>query len=146
MKPTLRAVEMLRQEGFERIGIFLGGQILGLPRGKDDEYVRFFAPQVITSRGGSALVGVIGSMEVEALKNWKQIDRISEWFVISLFSANFPSLRSPPILGVSDEEDRAWCRSIAKIAYHFPANYVQLEKLLAEKGEIAGVAIDRFDG
>lgn len=145
MKPSAKAVELLCREGFERIGTFLGGQILGLPKSEGDDYVRFFAPQVISTRGGKALVGVIGSMEVSALKDWKQISRLSKYFVVSLYSANFPALRSPPSLGLSDEEDRAWCRSIADVAHQFPANYGQLERLMATKGEIAGLAIDRLD-
>jgi hypothetical protein len=83
-------------------------------------------------------------METSALNIWKQIDRLSNHFVISIYSANFPSLRAPPTLGLSDEEDRAWCRSIADVAYQFPAKYIQLEQLMAVK-EIAGLAIDRLD-
>jgi hypothetical protein len=145
MKPSSKAIIMLCEEGFERIGEFLGCDILGITRKNDDEYIRFFAPQIISNRGRRSLVGVIGSMQASAQKKWDKIERLSEYFIVSLYSANFPSLRSPPTFGQSEEEDRRWCRAIATVACQFPSGYAELELLIAAKGEIAGLTLDRLD-
>lgn len=131
---------ILEEAGFIIVGYYLMAKVFSIPYVDSDQYVRVFLPQIIKKNGQKTLVGVLASIKKPALENLHQIQRLSNYYILSSFSANFPALRNPPIISSSEPIEYDWCKLIACTVAKLPRNPEELSKVIIAGG-IAGAPL-----
>jgi hypothetical protein len=138
-------LQCLTNVGFEELTCYRYSRVFRLTDIEFGEFFQFFSPKVLIFKEGRALAGVIGSMVAPTHAQIERDRKINEDYVITCYSANFPKLRFPPIIGRNANDDIDWCCQISHTVRCFPKSRSELNSLLKAEANICGVKISSMN-
>ena len=145
MKILQSIVDTLIESGFNEVIGYKESRVFRPREWEGDEFFQFFSPHVLNYDEGRALAGIIGSMALPAEKNSRRPKKITEEYIITCYTANFPNLRRPPIWGNDHAKDLVWCDKILKVANQFPKSKRELSSMLTENKNIFDVPVRQMN-
>lgn len=107
-----------------------------------DELVRTFSPALMKHHGPPLLMGGLALLDRVTLEAGKPPARLSEILVASCHSANFVSLRRPPIYDQSTA--KSWISTIASVVREMPNTFDEYYRQVQAGVEIDGFPLSRF--
>lgn len=106
------------------------------------DLVRGFAPALLKHHDVPIVVGVLGLLDSHCLSTTVPPRRLSDILLVSGHSANFCSLREPPIYEPSRVDQ--WISQIENVLREMPGSFSQLDEYIEKNTLVDGFPIARL--